>query len=122
MTPELVQALSQFGPAGIVLAAVLLGGWKLGQRFLDRMEKTFDKFESALDGIKAELQAHELRDVERHNKVIDEVKTASGHQVDAVQELAAHVAEGNAEARGRRAAEEEAAERPTRPVRVGGGG
>lgn len=108
MTPELLQALSQLGPFGIVAALILGGAWKLGDRLMTRLERTFDKHEEHLGGILRELGAHELRDVERHNVSLAAVKASEEHVLGAVQELATHVEVGLAEQRGRRDAIEDA--------------
>jgi len=110
-TEQALDLVAKVGVPAVLLAAVLFGLYKLadkfGDRFLTRWEKTLDSFDGKFAAITAEQAASEIRSVQRHGQVLD-----------AVQELTTHVEVGIAEQRGRRDAEDQASERPTRPVKV----
>lgn len=121
-TDQALDLAAKIGVPAVLLAAVLFGLYKLadkfGDRFLTRWEATLDKFEVKFSAIQTEQAAHELRDVERHGKVLEAIKGSESQTSSALQELSTHVEVGLAEQRGRREAEDVASERPTRPIPV----
>jgi hypothetical protein len=100
-TEQWIDLATKVGTPAVLLAAVLLGLYRLamlfGDRFLTRWERTLDSFDARFGAINAELMAHETRDLERHQRVLE-----------AVHELSTQVEVATAEQRGRRDALEDA--------------